>query len=130
MKVALFLLVVALVAVPAMCWRYREWNNANCKDDPVITQAYENDKSSCQSALDAPGQYFTFTSDCKKGRASSILRFSDGQCTQRTGSDFSTMGPTGGVANASPDEFWYVSGRCQTNEAKGISWNIDCKEKP
>lgn len=127
MKVALFIVLLALIAVPAFSWRFREWNNSNCKGDPEATSHnYKNKMTSCQPLFNVPNRWFTFTSDCKKHKTTAVLEFTDAACTVRAGSP-RALGVGRAQLEGDPD-FWYVSGGCQSLQGVSRSWNIDCSE--
>jgi len=128
MKVAFVVFVLALIAVPALCWRFREWGNSGCSGSTLPTShAYKNKLGQCQPLWNSTSVYFVMTSDCDTHKTTSILTFSDAGCTTLTGAGAMALGPNRGAQVADPD-FWYVSNGCQGNRAAGESWNIDCKE--
>lgn len=129
MKVAVVIFVLALFAVPALSWRFREWTGSSCSGSTLSTShTYKNKLGQCQPFWNSTTTYITLTSKCSKHQTTSVLFYSDSGCKTLIGGGVSVLGPNRGDLPSDPS-FWYTSGGCQGNRADGSSWNIDCAEK-
>lgn len=103
MKHLLFSLVVfAVLATPILAVRYQYWDHADCTGAPQEEAVISDNNQFCQPAdgtIVSGGGFFRLTSSCSRKHDITYDTYSDGLCTERTGSGTIDRFPAWGCYN-------------------------------